>query len=185
MAAFAPKEDDIVKAESAIEQEVELENLGLPTKLLQMELTWRPGYVKLTQQSAIGNLTKEFGIALTIPTRSLQLNQELYVLPLKEDEKPTIETQKKYQSFVGSLLYIARHTRPAITLHVNLLERRTSHATSNNLKGALQVLRYLASSLEDGIVIKSQERRNDQISEQSISIKGYTNSLWQCWRYAL
>ena len=176
MAAFTNKRQSLDQVQASIEQHVELEKLGTPTKLLGMELTWGLGYVKLTQKLAIDNLTKEFGITLTIPTKSLPLNINNYSEIKEEESNP--EIQKRYQSLVGSLLYIARHTRPEISLHVNLLGRRTSHATSSNLKVALQVLRYLASSSEDGIIIKSPEQRNDQTLEKHIEIKGYADTSY-------
>ena len=172
MAAFAPKESTITTTELAIEQYVELEKLGQPSKLLGMELIWESGYVKLTQKAAIGNLMKEFGITTTIPTKSLPLNANDYA---EIQEETTPELHKKYQSLVGSLLYIARHTRPEITLHTNLLGRRTSHATPSNLKAELQVLRYLASSSEDGIKIKGSQ---EQTLEKSIIIKGYADASY-------
>ena len=174
MAAFALEETAIVTTESAIEQHVELEKLGVPTKLLGMELTWGSGYVKLTQQAAIGNLIKEFEITQTIPTKSLPLNANDYA-ELQEETTP--ELQKKYQSLVGSLLYIARHTRPEITLHTNLLGRRTSNATPSNLKAGIQVLKHLASSLESGIIIVSPEK-GEQTLERNITIKGYADASY-------
>ena len=173
---YTNKRQTLDQVQASIEQHVELEKLGTPTKLLGMELTWGLGYVKLTQKLAIDNLTKEFGITLTIPTKSLPLNINNYSEIKEEESNP--EIQKRYQSLVGSLLYIARHTRPEISLHVNLLGRRTSHATSSNLKVALQVLRYLASSSEDGIIIKSPEQRNDQTLEKHIEIKGYADTSY-------
>ena len=106
MAIFTPKETTIATIESAIEQHVELEKLGIPTKLLGMELTWGQEYnnkwVKLTQNTAIGNLAKEFGIPMTaIPTKSLPLNPNDYA---ETQEEITPELQQKYQSLVGSLL---------------------------------------------------------------------------------
>ena len=177
MAGFATNKGSLDKVESAIEQHVELEKLGTPAKLLGMELTWGPNneWVKLTQKSAIENLIKEFGIITTIPTKSLPLNANDYAEIQQEETTP--EIQKKYQSLVGSLLYITRHTRPEITLHTNLLGRRTSHATTNNLKTGLQVLRYLASSLDDGITIKPQDKQ-DQTSGRSITIKGYADASY-------
>ena len=174
MATFAPLETTINEIEASIEQHVELEKLGIPAKLLGMELTWGLGYIKLTQQTAIGNLTKEFGIVTTISTKSLPLNIHDYA---ETQEETTPEILKKYQSLVGSLLYITRHTRPEITLHTNLLGRRTSHATPNNLRTALQVLRYLASSSENGIIIGSPDKK-DQIVEENINIKGYADASY-------
>ena len=135
MAIFAPKETTITKIESAIEQHVELEKLGLPTKLLGMELEWGDNKerVKLTQKTAIENLAREFEIPNTmIPTKSLPLNVNDYAPSTTKDQvDPNL--QKKYQSLIGRLLYIARHTRPEISIHVNLLGRRTSNPSPLNL----------------------------------------------------
>ena len=176
MAGFATTAEALDKIEVSMEKHVELEKLGTPTKLLGMELTWglNRECVKLTQNSAIGNLTKEFEIITKIPTKSLPLNANDYA---KLQEETTPELQKKYQSLVGSLLYIARHTRPEITLHTNLLGRRTSNATPSNLKVGIQVLRYLASSSESGIVIGLPEKR-EQILERNIIIRGYADASY-------
>ena len=174
MAIFAPKEDTLGRIESAIEQHVELEKLGVPAKLLGMELTWGPNHewVKLTQKSAIDNLTKEYGTTTMIPTKSLPVNSNDYA---ETQEQTTPELLKKYQSLVGSLLYIARHTRPEITLHTILLGRRTSNATPNNLKTGLQILKYLASSSEDGVKLKGNL---GQMSEKPIIINGYADASY-------
>ena len=48
--------------EKAVDAEVELDQLGTPTKLLGMELTWEKGSVKLTQKGAIEKLMTEHSI---------------------------------------------------------------------------------------------------------------------------
>ena len=126
MAAFAPEKPTIEEIESKIKHHVELEKLGTPAKLREMELRWESEHVKLTQKTAIDNLVKEFGVALTVPTKSLPLNANDYA-EIQEEADP--ELQRKYQSLVGSHLYIARHTRPEISLHINLSGRRTSKPT--------------------------------------------------------
>ena len=178
MAAFALKEATIKKIELAIEQHVELEKLGLPTKLLGMELTWGPNntWVKLTQEIAIGNLTKEFGITTTIPTKSLPLNVNDYA-PLPEKEQPDQELQKKYQSLIGSLLYITRHTRPEISIHVNLLGRRTARPSQLNLQTGIRVLKYLASSINEGVTLKKENQESKNLEKQEV-IKGYADASY-------
>ena len=158
MMAVAPKKDQLNDIEVAIEHHVELDKLGIPTKLLGMELTWTKSKnkkeVKLTQKTSIENLEKEHGLqASNVPTRSLPLNPTLFEPP-KEGEEVTPSQLQKYQSLVGSLLYINRCTRPEISIQINLLERRTSQASKNNIQAAMHVLRYLASSKESGITIK-------------------------------
>ena len=78
-----------------------------------------------------------------VPSRSLPLNSEMFREPTNEESLTPLQD---YQSLIGSLLYIARHTRLEISVHVNLLGRRTSRASHNNMQAALQVLRYLMST---------------------------------------
>lgn len=114
--AVATTESQLNDIEIAIEHHVELDKLGIPTKLLGMELTWikdknKKGNneVKLTQKTSIENLEKEHDLTVwNIPTRSLPLNPSLFEAP-KEDVLST-DQQKKFQSLVGSLLYINRYT---------------------------------------------------------------------------
>lgn len=93
-----------------------------------MELTWEKerGVVKLTQRTAIEELIKEFRIVLTeIPSISLPRNPKVFKEPTSTQELVPLQ---EYQSLIGSLLYIAQHTRPDISIHVNLLGRRTFKA---------------------------------------------------------
>ena len=139
--------------EKAVEKEVELEKLGKPTKLLGMELTWAKDNksVKLTQKDSIDKLIKEHSIP-NIPNRSIPLNPEDYT----ESEEPLPPAGiTQYQSLIGSLLYINRMTRPDISLHVNLLGRRTSKPSQINLRTAKQVGQYLASTINEGLIIKA------------------------------
>ena len=68
MARFANSDKDLDNIETAIEEHVELEKLGIPIKILGMELTWQeePRSVKLTQTTVIGNLANSH-IGLIIP----------------------------------------------------------------------------------------------------------------------
>jgi len=107
---------------------------------------------KLTQTRLIESLVnqhlKEIGGKNSLPS-----NPDAYQ---KVDETgPRIET-KRYQAIIGGLLFIARMSRPKISVHVNLLGRRTKDATDKYLKTALQVLRYLHSTKNEGITLCKQ-----------------------------
>ena len=171
MIAIAQTEEELDNLERAIESQVELDKLGIPEKLLGMELTWEEDSVKLTQKTAIGNLAKEFGIVPTeIPSKSLPLNPEMFKEPTSEEDLTPLQ---EYQSLVGSLLYIARHTRPEISIHVNLLGRRTSKASHNNMQAALRVLRYLTSTLTDGLTIQKEVTTGEPINIQGFADASY------------
>ena len=179
MMAVAPKEDQLNDIEIAIEHHVELDKLGIPKKLLGMKLTWdKCRSVKLTQKTSIGNLETEHGLpASNVPMKSLPLNPILFEPP-KEGEEVTPSQLQKYQSLVGSLLYINRCTRPEISIQVNLLGRRTSRASHNNIQAAMHVLRYLASSKEKGIIIKRVPGGTKTPQENKGAIKAYADASY-------
>ena len=178
MMAVAPAEQHLDDIEVAIEQHVELDKLGIPKKLLGMELTWEKENksVKLAQKTSIGNLEKEHDLpALNVPTRSLPLNPTLFEPP-KEGEELAPEKLNKYQSLVGSLLYINRCTHPEISIQVNLLKRRTAKASQANLQTAIHVLRYLASSKEKGLSIKRSKNQDGRSLLKSYADASYGGS---------
>ena len=80
---------------------------------------------------------------------SLPLSLDAYQRTKETD--PRIES-KKYQSIVGGLLFIARMTRPEISVHVPLLGRRTKDATE----------RHLQTDSPPGVMVfaLNEERRN-------------------------
>ena len=145
--------------EKAVEKEVKLEKLGKPTKLLGMEIEWGPqnSWAKLTQRDSIDKLTKEYAIPV-LPNRSIPLNLEGYAEPTETE----LINPTKYQSLVGSLLYINRMTRPDISVHVNLLGRRTSKPGIHNMRTALQVGQYLASTKNEGLLIMMSQREKPE-----------------------
>ena len=155
--------------EKAEEKEVKLEKLGQPTKLLGMELTWETDnkLVKLTKKGCIDYMISEHQISTT-PRHSIPLNPEGYAIP---NESEIMSNQTKYQSLIGSLLYISRMTRPDISLHVNLLGRRTAKPGVNNLRAATQLAQYLASTKEEGLILKTDP--------QEVKIRAYADASYE------
>ena len=163
--------------EKAVESEVELEKLGRPTKLLGMELTWeRDGSVKLTQQDSIGKLIKEHGIQ-EIPNKSIPTDSTGYSIPTETNNNEFLQDPTKYQSLVGSLLYINRMTRPDISLHVNLLGRRTSKPSLENLRTAQRLGQYLPCTKDEGLILKIKESPKFP-DEKGVPIKLYADASY-------
>ena len=145
---------EAIKAfEKAVESEVELDKLGKPTKLLRVELTWERSSVKLTQKDAIGKLMVEHSIPNS-PRLSLPSNPSYY----KPNDNKRLQDPTKYQSIVGSLLYISRMTRPDILFIVNLLGYRTSDTSPINFAVAREVCKYPSSTMEEGVTIAKEEK---------------------------
>jgi len=86
---------------------------------------------------------------------------------VKDDgSKPVDPT--KYQSIVGSLLYIATATRPDISYAVGALSKFNSSPTETHLTAAKRVLRYLRGTADLGIVF----------SKTSMSPIGFSDASW-------
>ena len=131
---------DLDKAEQGIERNVELDKKGKPRKMLGMELSWGKEYVILTQKSLIESLAKTH-LAETHGDRSTHGKGSSIPQDPKLYEQEENETnQKTFQSIVGGLLFVARMTKPEISVAVNLPIRRTSKPGPYNLQAARQLL---------------------------------------------
>ena len=133
--------------EKGIEKTVELGTKGKPRKLLGMELEWSNDGISViqTQRNLMDTMAKIHEHALIGVKSSLPVNAEHF----KESEDQCDKTL--FQSIVGTLLFLARMTRPEISIHVNLLGRVTSKPTKQHLLMAYRVLKYLSLTSDQGI----------------------------------
>jgi hypothetical protein len=69
-------------------------------------------------------------------------------VPLRMSESSGTVTVSDFQSLVGSLLWLARCTRPDIAFAVHKATRRTHSPTMDDWKLAKRILRYLAGTRE-------------------------------------
>jgi len=114
---IAPEENTLDQIEQTIEKTVELEKSGRPTKALGIELSWNNTEVILTQRALIESIHQRHRRSGT--KSSLLLDERFFAPRTDEEQAP----QKEYQSLIRGLLFIARMTRPEISIHVNLLKR--------------------------------------------------------------
>ena len=147
---IAPTENDLDNAENPVERRVELGKRGKPTNMLGVELHWSDRKVVLIQTRLKDSMTTQFLAGEDGGKHSRPLNADDY----KSPENPPNETHPKFQAIVGGLLFIARMTRPDISIHANLLGRRTKDATPTHYYTALKVLRYLR---EEGLILRKAE----------------------------
>jgi hypothetical protein len=91
---------------------------------------------------------------------------------LKDYEKISDEDEpadpKKYQQLKGSLLFIARETRPDINVPINLLGRRATKPSIQKYKTALRVLGYLY--LTKFIGLRLQKHDHLEIVDASVGV---------------
>jgi len=134
---IAPEESTLDRIEQSIEKTIELEKSGRPTKALGIELSWNKDNTEviLTQRALIESIHQRHRKSGT--KSSLPLDERHYAARIADEEQAP---QKEYQSLIGGLLFIARMTRPEISIYVNLLGRRAQDPSIYNLEGARRVL---------------------------------------------
>ena len=146
------------QVEENMSKSVKLDKRGKPRKMLGIEIEWRKNSDKeeeviLTQTALIENLVHQH---LQNPDKPSERHSVPIDPSLYEASEPTEEKADKikFQQIVGGLLFVCRMTRPEISIHVNLLGRRASDSSPANMKGALEVLRYLWSTRSEGLLIR-------------------------------
>jgi hypothetical protein len=143
----APTDEELDKIEKTITKHVELERRGMKG-LLGMELTWDEDKLWLTQTRLIERTVEqvgEIGKWLSLSSDSSDYEK------LSEQDEPADRTG--YQQLIGSLLFIARGTRPDISAAVNLLGRRAKEPSIRNWEMGLRVLADLYSTKYVGICL--------------------------------
>ncbi|GMF57079.1 unnamed protein product [Phytophthora fragariaefolia] len=133
-------------------------------------------FFKEMQEHAIKELLEKTGLAQAHAVRC-PIGQEDPVIddqllpesPVQAD--PSAPTKKHFQSLVGSLLWIARCTRPDIVFAVHRATRRTHAPIMQDWKLAKRIARYLAGSV--ALKLRMNE---DQAPNLPINLVCYTDA---------
>ena len=76
---------------------------------------------------------------------------------IDEDDKYFVKRREAYQSLVGRLTWLATNTRPDISTAVSFLASYNSCPNKQHYEAALYVVRYLRSTVSQGIAYHSSE----------------------------
>jgi hypothetical protein len=121
---------------------------------VQIERNRKHKWLKLHQQAFIINLLTEWEMFDCTPVDTPMDPGTARALMLIEDVGVDLVVISKYQSLVGSLLWLYK-TRPDLMYVTNLLARFCRIATPTHLKLATRVLRYLKGTSYYGIVFQA------------------------------
>jgi hypothetical protein len=144
----------------------ELKVLGVPQKLLGIQLQWAKDFqaVHLRAEQLIDELIKDHKIDVSNPEPT----------PMRADYRPrkadvpTEEERKtkqfkdltlRYQQIVGSFIFISNTCRPDISYATNQLCRRMSCPNHADLEAAHHLVRYLAGTKDMGIGYRATGNR--------------------------
>jgi len=115
--------------------------------------------LKVSQPGYIRDLLKRFGYDKLQKFPPTPATDRLFQ---NEPESPPCD-KRQYQSLIMSLMYAARFTQPAILTAVSALSTKCANPTESDYKKLTRVLRYLAGSMDRGIVFDGSKKLSPMI----------------------
>ena len=146
-------EEDVNYVKAQIADRVEVVDKGAVRLFLNMEVEREnpTGTISLSQQSYIRKLVSEYGMEDSRPVAT----------PLEPKFQGACQNAEcgkadpvKYQSLIGSLMYISVCTRPDISHSVSKLSQFNNNPHIEHFNAAKRIIRYLAKTQSMKIVYK-------------------------------
>ncbi|KAJ0395767.1 hypothetical protein P43SY_005684 [Pythium insidiosum] len=134
---------------------LELKDLGVAENFLGMRIAYdKNGVCVIDQEKTIKELLERHGlekanaVRMPIGEEGPVSEEDTAALPVTGPGTPERPTVRSFQSLVGSLLWVARCTRPDIAFAVHRASRRTHAPTVGDHKLAKRIARYLAGTTD-------------------------------------
>jgi len=139
------------KAQTDVEKEWEVTDLGEPQKIIGIEITRTPESIMISSTRYIESILRKEGYE-HCNSVSTPLDPNVQLVP-----NPNGEIGNRSNSFarlLGELQYVANATRPDISYAVNRLASYTANPSLQHTTALKRVLRYLSGTRSLGIVYK-------------------------------
>lgn len=148
------KESDLEQVKTALGKKFDIKDLGQLSYFLGVKVKQqRNGAIWIGQPTYTKNILSEFGMQDCKPV-STPVSVEAKLTKATDDENCI--DQKKYQSAIGSLMYLSVSTRPDISYAVSSLARFSSKPTQRHWVALKRLLRYLKGTTKHGILYKRE-----------------------------
>jgi len=106
--------------------------------------------LKATQTTYLDRCLERY-LMQALEPKTLPMDPNFRVTKEMISDNPDPEILKKYQQYVGSLIYLSIWTRPDIAYAVGILSRYMNRPTQALLNAAIHVFRYLSGTKDKGI----------------------------------
>jgi len=149
------------KAKADVKSEWEITDLGVPSKIVGIELMISPDSIFISSNRYIDTILLREGLG-RMNAVSTPLDPNITLVPNPEGNDG--DRSNSFASLLGELQYIANATRPDIAYAVNRLASYTANPSLQHHTALKRILRYLAGTKTHGITYKSLPHRPDFFS---------------------
>ena len=142
---------------NALKAEFKVKDLGDLKYCLGLEISNTEREIKVNQKGYIKKLLEKYRMRdaskfckTPMVVRSLTPESDVFGPRITDEDK--LGDGYPYREIIGALLYLANGSRPDISFAVSVLARYTSEPTIRHWRGIKQIFRYLAGTIDLGLV---------------------------------
>ncbi|GKF30083.1 ribonuclease H-like domain-containing protein, partial [Tanacetum coccineum] len=143
--------NEIDKLKVFLKSKFQIKDLGKLKYFLGIEILDNKDGIYLSQRKYYLERLHEYGLLARKPVET-PLTENTTLNYVESNDDPLLPNIGNYQRLVGKLIYLI-NTRPDISYVVHCLSQFMHSPLNSHLEAAMRVLRYLMSSLENGIQI--------------------------------
>jgi hypothetical protein len=163
---MAAPEQYYVEFNAAFDRKFGTNDMGRVSNILQMGVTWTADSASMSQERQIVELAREYGVLDSAPVFTpMEPGLQLSPAPLPETHFP-------FRQLLGSLLWIARCTRPDITFATVYMSHFCAAYSSTHFGALKRVLKYLYHTRSVKLVIRQPR------SDGPIPVSVWSDADW-------
>ena len=138
-----------------LKQSFTLKDLGDLNQVLQIDIKMEPDFIEMSQKRQIENAAIQYGLL----TEEKNMRPAATPMEANLDLQPAVgeDHTLPYRALLGTLLWIARNTRPDIFFSVIYLARFSNAYSSEHYRHLKRVLRYLVCTKDHKLTYTRQE----------------------------
>lgn len=162
---MAEDEKKMAVLKEKLAEKLPANDMGTATDFLGMKLIHEEDGIIITQNKYIEGLISKLGLS-NCRTSIIPCDPNIDLSTPGDEEA---DAEFEYRSIVGSLMYLATHTRPDIFVATSMLARHVENPSKKHQQAIVKLVKYLKGTRNHGLKLTAGE--GDQLS-------AYVDSNW-------
>lgn len=163
------EENWIKEFNQGLEKEFDVKDIGLARYCLGIEITQKPGEIRLSQQRYVDEILKRFNMESCNPvTTPGEVGGQKVNKTVTKANDEVQNPEVPYRELVGALMYLAIATRPDIAYMASYLAQFNNDYIQKQWGMAKRVLRYIKGTSNFALCFREHDH----------ALMGYTDADW-------